>query len=168
MIRRVFYWLIILFLQFVVFNHLGFSAHLVPQVFILLLITLPLHISKLYQVIIAFFLGLLADMFIGTPGIHASACLWLVMLRFALLDAQDLKEQIANHLPYNVHTAGLSAFSSTAAILVLAYHFYVFWIESFGAVNWFYLLITTIASTLFSLTFMGVVQFLSGKSSSEF
>jgi len=90
MIRLIFYWTAILFLQFIVFNRLGFTAYLAPQVFIVLLITLPLHISKPYQVLLGFFLGLIADFFVGTPGIHASACMWLVMIRFGLLGAQDL------------------------------------------------------------------------------
>ncbi len=168
MIRLIFYWIAILFLQFVVFNHLGFTAYLAPQVFIVLLITLPLHISKPYQVLLGFTLGLIADLFVGTPGIHASACMWLVIIRLLLLGAQDLKEQIANHLPYNVHSVGLSTFAATTASLVFFYHFYVFWLESIGAINGYVILFTTLVSALFTLTVIGVVQLLSDKASGEF
>ena len=85
-----------------------------------------------------------------------------------MLGAQDLKEQIANHLPYNVHSVGLSTFAATTAILVVFYHFYVFWLESIGAINWFFILLTTLVSALFTLTVIGVVQLLSDKSSGEF
>jgi hypothetical protein len=168
MIRLIFYWIAILFLQLVVFNHLGFTSHLAPQVFIILLITLPLHISKSYQMLLGFLVGLVADLFIGTPGIHASACMWLIMLRFFLLGAQDLKEQIANHLPYNIHSVGLSTFAATATSLVLFYHLYVFWLESIGAINWIFILLTTLLSSLFTLIVIGAVQLLSDKSSGEF
>jgi rod shape-determining protein MreD len=167
MIRKILYWLMVLFLQLVVFNHLAISSYLIPQVFIILLITLPLHLNKLVQVFIAFGLGLLADMFVGTPGIHASACLWLVMLRMTLLAPQDLKEQISNRESYTVYSAGLSGFIYTTVILVLFYHLYVFWLESIGAINSWNLFITTLVSSLFVFTFIGISQFLSAKSIGE-
>lgn len=167
MIRIASYWIAILFLQFVVFNHLGLSTHLVPQVFIVLLITLPVYIPKIYQVLIAFGLGLLADMFVGTPGIHASACMWLMVIRMFIFRAQDLKEQTANRLSYTVQNVGLTTFSYTAITLVLLYHLYVFWLESIGAINWNSLFLTTIVSSTFSLTIISIVQFLSSKSSVE-
>ena len=93
--NRLLYWILILALQVVIFNHLELSAYIVPQLFIILLITLPVHLSKSVQVIIAFGLGLLADFFVSTPGIHASACLWLIILRMSLLARLDLKDHLS-------------------------------------------------------------------------
>ncbi len=120
MIRLIFYWTAILFLQFVVFNHLGFTAYLAPQVFIVLLITLPLHISKPYQVLLGFILGLIADFFVGTPGIHASACMWLVMIRL-LWAARSARFERANCKSFALIMSIRSGFQhllSTTAILV--------------------------------------------------
>ena len=159
--RKVFFWLFIIALQVVLFNHLDLSAYLIPQVFILLLIKLALHINKMYQVLIAFSLGLLLDMFTSTPGIHASACLWLIIIRIGLLSGQDLKEHEANKAEFSVITAGLAPFVYSTLILVFFYHFYVFWLESIGALNWSLWLTTSVISSISALTVMGILEYLS-------
>jgi hypothetical protein len=89
------------------------------------------------------------------------------MFKFFLFRAQDLKEQIANKESYTIYTAGVSTFFYTTLLLVVFYHFYVFWIESLGAVNIKTLLITTLASVIFTLTAIGLIQFLSAKTNGE-
>ncbi len=167
MLSRVLYYILIFALQVLLFNHLDLSAFLVPQVFIILLITLPLQTKKIYQVLIAFGLGILADFFVSTPGIHTSACLSLVMMRMAILNTQDLKEEIANKLSYTARNVGVLPFSYTVLILVFFYHLYVFWIGSIGAINMYNLLVTTFISSVFSLTVIAIFQFLSLSHSRE-
>ncbi|MDB9881567.1 hypothetical protein OAD66_00300 [Bacteroidia bacterium] len=159
--RIVLFWLFIIGLQVVLLNHLDLSAYLIPQVFILLLIKLPLNINKMYQVLIAFGLGLLMDMFTSTPGIHASACLWLIIIRIGLLSGQDLKEHEANKATFSANTAGLAPFMYTTIILVFFYHLYIFWLESIGALNWSLWLTTFIVSSISALTVMGIIEYLS-------
>ncbi len=158
---RVFYWILILALQFFVFNHLELSSYLMPQLFILLLITLPLHLSKTVQIIIAFSLGLVADFFVATPGIHASACLWLVLIRFGLLTRIDLKEQESNRLAFNAKTAGVTTFMYVSVILVVFYHFYILVLENLGAFNGAHVFFTTLLSSLFTLLLIGFIQYVS-------
>lgn len=159
--NRLLYWILILALQVVIFNHLELSAYIVPQLFIILLITLPVHLSKSVQVIIAFGLGLLADFFVSTPGIHASACLWLIILRMSLLARLDLKEQIANKLAFNARTVGATVFMYAASILVIFYHFYILVLENIGAFNGVHILVTAILSSSFALLLIGFIQYVS-------
>ena len=107
---------------------------------------------------IAFGVGLLADFFVSSPGIHASACLWLIVLRMFLLQRQDLKQHEANKRSYNVSVAGFAPFISTVSILVVMYHFYIFWLGNIGAVNGFSWLVTSLSSSLLSLTVIGIIQ----------
>jgi hypothetical protein len=150
---------LVLALQLLVLNHLELSAYIVPQAFILLLITLPLHISRLNQIFIAAGLGLLVDFFTATPGIHTSACLWLIVVRMGLLNTQDLKQQAANKLPYSIHSVGLANFAYTTAILVFFYHLYLFFIGSIGALHWPTYGLTVMASSMLSLTMIAIIQF---------
>ena len=165
--NRVFYWILIIALQVVIFNHLELSAYLVPQLFILLLITLPVHLSKTVQVLIAFGLGLLADFFVSTPGIHASACLWLILLRMSLLSRIDLKEQEANKLAFNARTVGNSIFMYAAALLVVFYHFYILVLENIGAFNGWHILISAVLSSSFTMLLIGFIQYVSFNRLSE-
>ncbi len=167
MLNKILQWLLIFALQVVVFNHLDFSSYLVPQVFILILITLPLHLSKINQILIAFGIGLLADMFVSTPGIHASACLSLIVLRMFLFSRLDLKEQQSNRMFFNVKNVGISMFFYSAIILVVFYQLYVFGLESIGAINWVSLLLTTLFSSTLSLLAIGSIQYISYGRQSE-
>lgn len=147
--------------QVLVLNHLDFSAYVVPQVFILLLISMPLGWSKMTQMTAAFGVGLVADLFVGTPGIHTSACLWLVLIRIGILNTQDIKQQVANKLTYDVNAVGFTPFLYTTAILVLFYHLYIFWLQNIGALHWSNYLLTAFISSILSLTIIGVIQYLS-------
>lgn len=158
--NRLLQWVIIIGLQVVVLNHLDFSRFLVPQVFIVLLIQLPLHLSRNYQVLIAFALGLLVDLFTSTPGIHASGSLILIMVRMFLLSRMDLKEHAANKLDFSIRTAGLAPYTYVTLALVLIYHFYVFFLESIGAIVWSNLLLTTVLSAMLSLLIIALIQFI--------
>jgi rod shape-determining protein MreD len=159
--NKVFGWILIFGLQVVVFNHLDFSSYVLPQVFIILLISLPLHTSKINQVLIGFGLGLLADLFLSTPGIHASACMTLILIRMWLLSRLDLKEQIANKLSFNAKTVGLPTFFYVTTVLVVIYHLYVFSLESIGAIYWVKMLLTTLISSALSLLIIGLIQYMS-------
>lgn len=158
---RIIFWVLIMALQVLVLNHLDFSAFVVPQVFIVLLISMSLGWSKIVQIAVAFGLGIVADLFVGTPGIHASACLWLVLIRIGVLSRQDIKQQVASKLTYDVKTVGLTPFLYTAVSLVLFYHFYIFWIQNIGALQWSNYLLTAIISSTLALTIIGIIQYLS-------
>ena len=159
--RTALFWIFIIALQVFVFNHLDISAYLTPQVFIILLIRLNLHMSNIMQVLIAFGLGLLIDFFMFTPGVHASASLWLMLFRMSFLSRQDIKEHAANKAEYTLKVIDFGPFAATVLTLVFVYHFYVFWIQSIGAIQWGNLLSTVVVSSLFSLVVIAIIEYVS-------
>lgn len=161
MIRYATYWALVIGLQVLVLNHLDISSYIYPQVFIILLITLPLHLKKTYQFLIGFGLGLIMDLFVYTPGIHMSACLWLIAIRMIILGRQDLKEHANNKLTYSIKTAGFFPFFYTTLILIIVYHFYIYWLDGIGNINLEHMLITGLSSSLLAITLIGVLQALS-------
>ncbi len=167
MLSKILQWVFILALQVFVLNHLDFSSYLLPQVFIILLISLPLHVSKINQVLIAFGLGLIADFFASTPGFHASACLWLILIRMWILGSLDLKEQQANHLQFNIKNVGAGTFFYVTSVLVLFYHLYIFSLESVGAINGIRLLITSMLSSTFAMLVIVLIQYITFRKLSE-
>jgi rod shape-determining protein MreD len=155
------YWIFVIAFQVFILNHLDLSVYLVPQAFILLLIGLNLGHSRIIQIIVAASLGLLIDLFTATPGIHTSACLWLIVIRMRLLSNQDLKEHITNKRPYNISVTTTSQYLYTLVTLVLFYHLYIFWLESIGAVNPLKLLSTVLFSSTLALMIIGIFEYLS-------
>lgn len=146
--------------QVVILNQLELTAYLYPQVFIMILINLPPFINKSYQVLLAFALGLLADFFASTPGLHASACMFLALIRIGLLNRYDIEEVKANRSWLNLGTMALDKYVFISAILILFYHIYAFGLESIGALNYVYYFITVGVSALLSFLIILLIQFL--------
>ena len=152
---------ILLFLvQVVVLNKLDLIMYLQPQLFILILISLPPYLNKSVQVLVAFLVGLAADMFIYTPGLHASACLLLILLRLFFVSRMDMDEIIANHAPINFRTTGWTSYLVLTGVLVLFYHLYVFALQSIGAVNVVNYFLTVLISSIATYTIILLIQFL--------
>ena len=146
--------------QVVVLNHLDFSMYLKPQLFILILISLPPYLNRSLQMIIAFGLGLMLDLFVSTPGLHASACMLLILLRMFLVNRMDVEEILANHDPIRYSNLGSARFLFLSGILVLVYHLYVFGIESIGAVNIVNYFLTVLISSVATYTLILLIQYL--------
>ena len=152
--------ILIMAFQVVILNHLELTAYLYPQVFILILINLPPFINKSYQVLLAFALGLIADFFTSTPGLHASACMFLALLRIGLLNRYDIEEVKANRSWLNLGTMAMDKYIFLSAVLVLFYHLYAFGLESMGALNSVYYFITVGLSSLVSFVIILLIQYL--------
>lgn len=156
--NKVVLYIVVFGLQVFVFNHLNFTSYLVPQVYIILLIILPVHLRKLNLYLLAFGLGLVADFFVSTPGIHASGALWMMAIRNVILSRLDITQQKANRMWFTSNTVGLAPFLYTTLSLVFFYHFYVLFIESIGAFNPVRWLLTVLASSTFALLFIWFLE----------
>lgn len=145
--------------QVIVLNHLDLSQYIYPQAFILMLIALPPFLNRSWQVVIAFALGLLVDLFIGTPGLHASASMFLVLFRMFLLNRYDIDEIVANRSSLNISTLPLDKFMYLSLSCVLFYHFLVFALESVGAIHLKTYLLTVLISSFATFLIILFIQF---------
>lgn len=149
----------LIFLQVVVLNHMDLSRFLYPQVFILLMISLPPYINRSIQVLIAFGLGLIMDLFTGTPGLHASASMFLILFRMFLLSRYDIEEVIANRESININTFPLDKFLYLSTSCIVFYHTMVFALESVGAIHLKTYLLTVLISSFSSFLIILFIQF---------
>lgn len=152
--------ILLFLLQIVIFNHLDFSRFLYPQIFILILISLPPYLNRSWQVLIAFLVGIIADFFVSTPGLHASACLLLIMFRMFMFRRYDLDEIIANKASINIHSMAMDKYIYISLSMVLVYHVYAFALESVGAIDFLNYTITTLLSSVVSFLIILLIQFL--------
>ncbi len=158
--NRVLGLIILMAFQLIVLNHLELTAYLYPQVFIMILINLPPFINKSYQILIAFALGLIADFFTSSPGLHSSACMFLALIRIGLLNRYDIEEVKANRAWLNLSTLALDKYIFLSSVLVSFYHVYAFALESIGALNTVYYLVTVVLSSVLSFVIILLIQFL--------
>lgn len=111
------------------------------------LILLPRTISRSYLMIIGFFSGLLVDIFTNTPGIHASASVFVLFIRNFWLNAtNDDAQEITN---LNVASLKKTGFLYFIFPLVFVHHFLIFVIENGG----FHLFGTVLSKIFFSSVF---------------
>ncbi|MFY0642854.1 MAG: rod shape-determining protein MreD [Bacteroidia bacterium] len=157
--------ILLLGLQIIVLNHLEFSSYLMPQVFVMILIGLPPYIKRSYQVLIGFALGLFMDFFNHSPGLHASAAMFTVMLRLMILQRYDLEEIVANRTWLNLGNLSLEKYGFIAAVLTLFYHMYAIGLELIGALNSLNYLLTVVLSSLLAFLLILLFQFLFSRKS---
>ncbi|MEM6735442.1 MAG: Rod shape-determining protein MreD [Bacteroidota bacterium] len=118
------------------------------------LLLLPVNISRSYLLIIGFFSGLLVDVFSNTPGIHASACVFIMFFRnfwLSLIDS-DWRE-LSNLNILSLKTTGFFAFILP---LIFVHHLVLFMVENGG----FHFFGQIIGKVFFSTLFSGLIIFL--------
>ena len=64
---------ILVILQLLIFNNIEFSGYVNPYVYVLFILLLPFDTPKALLLILAFIMGIIIDLFMGTPGVHSSA-----------------------------------------------------------------------------------------------
>ncbi|MCD8388361.1 MAG: rod shape-determining protein MreD [Bacteroidales bacterium] len=127
--------LILILLQVVIFNNIVLFNVAMPFVFIYALITMPITWSTNASLTIAFFTGLIIDIFSNTLGVNALACTLLAFVRkpvFHLYEQRD--EDLGGHKPSQT-TMGSGAFLKYGATMSLIYCLAVFTIDAFAIFN---------------------------------
>lgn len=121
------------------------------------LLLLPRTLSRSYLLIIGFLTGLLVDVFTDTPGIHASASVFIMFIRgFWLNIINDDFQEVIN---LNVDSLKKSGFIYFILPLIFVHHFIIFFVEN-GGFHLFGLVLSKVFfSTIFSAVIILVINF---------
>jgi len=155
--------LFLVLLQVLVLNHIEFSGFINPYLYVLFIILLPFETPRWILLISSFFLGLTIDIFMGTWGIHTFATVFLGYLRPILLKYIAPREGYEVGTKPNIRFFGLEWFIKYAAILVIAHHFVLFYVEAFKFHQFFSTFFRVILSSLFTMILVVLSQFLTQK-----
>jgi hypothetical protein len=126
---------------------------IVPYIYYVFILWLPLRVKRTPLLLISFAAGLIADFFFITPGLHAAACSLIGYLRPFIINLLLPKEQTdwGTEEP-NRKTMGSFTYFFYLTIMTLAHHAYLILLEwmQFGDFGFFIgkLLATTIVSLL--------------------
>ena len=126
------------------------NAHIYP-LFILLL---PLKISKPALLMLAFGMGLAVDLFYDSPGIHASALVFMAYARSLVLSYLEPREGYNVNYSPTAKRFGRAWFFQYASILIIAQLFFYHSVEEFTFVYIVDILLKTFFSYLFSIIFI--------------
>lgn len=156
---NIFRLLLLLMAQILIFSNINFSSFVNPYVFPLFILLLPFGTPRWLLIVIGFGSGLLLDLFLGSIGMHAAACLLIAYLRPALINIITPKGTEFEISP-NVYAQGISWFVVYLGISMLLYLGFYFLVEAATFLNLFLLLIKTLLSVFVSVIFMLIFLFL--------
>ena len=122
-----------------------------PVVFIYLILRLPVNLHDGWVLTIAFFTGLLLDIFSNTPGMNALACTIMAMMRRPVFNLFVSRENDMNIPIPSVDSMGVSDYFKYMATLVTGYCALIFIIQAFSLHNFVLTLARIAGSSVLSV-----------------
>ena len=150
-------------IQVLVLNNIQLGGFINPFLYVLFLLTLPVKIPKVLFMFIAIVTGLTVDMFMNTMGMHAAACLLLGYLRPGWLKVISPRDGYDTDAIPGIKQFGFQWFLLYSSVLILAHHFFLFYIEVFRFSEFFSTFIRVILSSIATLLLVIIAQFLFSK-----
>lgn len=151
--------ILLILLQVFVFNNIEISNHIVPYVYILFIIVLPVDLPGWLILIVAFVLGLIIDLLSGTLGFHVFSTVLMAYMRKPVLTFISPRDGYESSTIPNLASYGVIWFLKYTAILVLIHHLSLFMLEVFRFSYIPVIFFRTLLSGLFSLSFLLISQF---------
>ena len=106
-----------------------------PVVFIYLILRLPVNLHSGWVLTVAFFSGLLMDIFTNTPGMNSLACTMMAAVRRPVFNLFVSRENDMNIPIPSVDSMGIGDYFKYMATLVTIYCALIFLIQAFSLHN---------------------------------
>ena len=149
----------LLAVQVLIFSNITFSPYICPFVYPLFILLLPFGTPLWLLMILGFVTGLVLDLFLGSLGMHAAACLLIAYLRPFLISIITPKGAEFEVEP-NIYLQGFTWFLIYCGLATVIHHTFYFLIESWTFYNLFISIIRILVSSVFSVLFMIMFLFL--------
>jgi hypothetical protein len=129
--------------------------------YVAFILLLPVEMSNLLLMFIAFLLGISVDIFYNSLGLHTMALVLLAYLRNNWLATITPQGGYDIGTPPTLSANGLQWFLVYTLPLVFVHHFVLFFVEASGFTMFWYTMLKVISSLLFTMTVMLLLQYLS-------
>jgi rod shape-determining protein MreD len=142
-----------------VFNNIDFSGYINPYVYVLFILLLPFTVPRLILLISAFLIGLIIDLFMGTPGVHSSATVLMAFARPSVMALFSPREGYQSGTYPRLTQFGAEWFVKYTVMLVLIHHFTLFYLEVFSFNHFFNTLFRAFLSSVLTSLIIIFSQF---------
>lgn len=129
-VKHIFRWFLLILLQVIVFNRIGFYSLFNPFIYIFFILLLPLATPRSLLLVLAFITGLTVDIFSNTGGLHAFASTLIAFVRpywIKITIPRSNYDDLSNIKLKEVEFGQFIAYSS---LLLLMHHFILYLAES--------------------------------------
>jgi len=121
---------------------------------------LPFTIPGYLLLGLSFLIGISVDIFGNTPGVHASATVFLGFLRPGIANLISSREIIEKGNTPNMKQLGFVSFMKYTVIAVFIHHLFLFYAEAFSFGGFFQTLVRCVLSSAFSIVVIIASQFI--------
>jgi rod shape-determining protein MreD len=146
--KYIIYFVVLILLQLLVFNNIEFSGYINPYIYILFILLLPFTTPRLVLLLSAFILGLIIDLFMGTPGVHSSATVLMAFSRPFVMALFSPREGYQSGTYPRLAQFGMEWFVKYTVMLVIIHHFTLFYLEVFSFNHFFNTLFRAFSSSV--------------------
>ncbi len=157
--RYIIYFFVLVLIQVLILNNIQLGGYINPYVYVLFILVLPFETPKWLLLVIGFLLGFTIDSFANTIGMHSSATVLMAFLRPYVLKLISPREGYESETFPTVKYYGINWFIQYAAILVVAHHLFLFYMEVFRISDFFLTFFRVILSSIFSLFLIFISQY---------
>ena len=150
------FWLLV-FIQVLVLNHVHLMGYAMPFLYVYLILTLNVNVSRNILLLWGFFLGLAVDIFSNTPGMNAAATTFLAFMRPSLLTLFTPRD-CAEDMEPGIKSMGFWLFFRYVLVGVALHHTVLLTIESFSFFDLGFLSLEILSSTLLTTFCVMVIE----------
>jgi len=151
--------ILLIMLQVLLFNNIQFSGYVNPYVYIMFILLLPMEIAPWLLLLLSFGTGLIVDFFSASPGMHTFATVLVGFIRPYVLRIISPSDGYEGSSDPSMLAYGFRWFISYTVLIVLIHHTALFYIEVFRFADFFRTLLRVILSSIFSVTFIVLIEF---------
>jgi len=154
-----FLFVVLILTQLLVFNNIELSGYINPYIYVLFVLLLPFDVPKVMLILSSFLLGLIIDLFMGTPGVHSSATTLMAFARPAVLTIFSPREGYQAGTQPRMLQFGLEWFIKYSVLLFLIHHFARFYLEVFTFHHFFGTFLRALASSFLTAVILIFSQY---------
>jgi hypothetical protein len=151
---------LLILLQVLIFDNIDFRGYMNPYIYVMFILLLPFETPDWFILISSFLLGFGVDLFSNTMGMHTAACLFMAFCRPGVVRFVSSTRDYEPGINPSIKDLGITWFLKYSIILVLFHHIVFFFLEVFSFHEFFYTLWRVIISTVFTILFIVLAQYL--------
>jgi rod shape-determining protein MreD len=143
---------LLVLLQALVLDHLDLAhGWVVPYLYVLFLLMLPLELPDWATLLVGAITGLVMDLFTSTPGMHTSACVVMAYVRTWMLRLLRPRDGYEFGRQATIGDMGIAWWLTFAGVLILAHHLWLFFVEVYRFSDLGSTLLRSLLSAVFTL-----------------
>jgi len=167
-IKQIFYFILLLALQILIFNKVCLWGMVTPVVYLIFIFSLPFNTPKWAMVLLGFLTGFLVDIFCEVIGFHALATLIIAFLRAGTIKLIPLRVEREEHLLPILYDMKFGWYFQYALYLIFIHQFVYFFADALSFQNFGKLILVVLSNTLASLLCIFLIQILVYKPSKRY